>query len=72
MIASTHSIANATNRIMQIIKSEDKQETAFLTYHNVSIRFQGHDPYNQAVALLRAGGVEIPDGSENPNPDPER
>ena len=26
---------------MQIIKSEDEQETAFLTYHNVSIRFQG-------------------------------
>ena len=71
MIASTYSITNAANGITCIMRNGDEQETALLAYHNISIRFQGADPYNRAVALLRAGGVAIPDEPVPQNPDPE-
>ncbi len=71
MIATAYCATNHSSGVTQIMTINDKHESALLSYRNISIRFQGHDPYVRAVALLRAGGVEIPDEPAPQNPEPE-
>ena len=44
----------------------------FFVYHNIRMRIRtNHDWKQFAFPILRAGGVDIPDGLEPQNPDPE-
>lgn len=70
-IALGYSVTNYENGVIELCKRSEQQTLSLLSYGNVSIRFEGEDSRNRALALLRAGGVDIPDESETPEPNPE-
>ena len=71
MIARGYSATNHENGVTELCKRNETNRLALLSYGNVSIRFEGEDSRNRALALLRAGGVDIPAEPESPEPNPE-
>ena len=70
-IALGYSATNHENGVTELCKRNETNTLALLSCGNVSIRFEGEDSRNRALALLRAGGVVIPDMPESPEPNPE-
>lgn len=70
MIALEYSATNHENGVTELCKRQEPQTLSLLSYGNISIRYVGEDSRNQALAILRAGGVDIPDEAEPQIPDP--
>lgn len=71
MIATSYFATNHSSGVVQIWKRENENESVLMSWRNISISFRGSDPHGRAVALLRAGGVVIPDEPVPQNPEPE-
>ena len=73
MIASRFTLAETPEGLNEILvvqpALEDIDRLAMLTFGNLSIRYEGEHAHANALALLRAGGLNIPN-SPPPSPNP--
>ncbi|MBR4614331.1 MAG: hypothetical protein IKO55_01880 [Kiritimatiellae bacterium] len=56
---------------MEISAVESVNDLSLIAFGNISIQASGGNSKNFALALLRAGGVDIPAEPESPEPNPE-
>ena len=73
MIASGYSSQTNECGVIEISAVGSINESSMIAFGNISVRTSGGNSKNFALALLRAGGVDIPDEPEpqDPNLDPE-
>ena len=57
--------------VVEIADLTAPDNKAMFSFGNVAIRYEGTNARLHAVALLRAGGVDIPEDSSPPEPDTE-
>ena len=73
MIASGYSSQTSECGVIEISAVGSINESSMIAFGNISVRTSGGNSKNFALALLRAGGVDIPDEPEpqDPNLDPK-
>ena len=70
MKASSYSVTVSSNGLLRIVGTIQNENIAMYAFGNASIRFEGANAPKRALALFRAGGVEIPADQESPAPEP--
>ena len=71
MIASGYSSQTNECGLVEISAVESVNDLSLIAFGNISIQASGGNSKNFALALLRAGGVDIPAEPESPEPNPE-